>query len=88
MPDQSKKPHYVVNIDYDDLKCEIRSINHSCRVRWCGIMFLVGAVIMVLSQVRKLVPYFRRIRRQAEANQSTQEMNLNQAGQRVPEMPS
>lgn len=88
MPDQSKKPHYVVNIDYDDLKCEIRSINHSCRVRWCGIMFLVGAVIMVLSQVRKLVPYFRRICRQAEANQSTQEMNLNPAGQSAPEMPS
>jgi len=80
MPDKSKQPHYVVDIDYDDLKCEI-SINKSCQVRWCAILFLVGVAILS-------IPYFRRILSQAQARQNAQEIDLSQAGQSAPEMPT
>jgi len=46
MPDKSKQPHYVKDIDYDDL-CEI-SINRSCHLRWFGILLVFGVIIFVM----------------------------------------
>lgn len=84
MPDKSKQAHYIKDIDYDYLKCEI-SINKSCHVRWCFILLAVGVAIL-LTRVRKLPSFFQRICCQAQTRQSAPEINLNQAG--APVLPS